>query len=48
MKMKYKRGTTLYDYCIKEDKLWILEQFDNKKNIPITPKDITKSSSQKL
>ena len=48
MKMKYKRGTTLYDYCIKEDKLWILEQFDKKKNVPITPKDITKSSSQKL
>ena len=41
---KYKRGTTLYDYCINEDKKWILEQFDDEKNAPLTTKDFSKSS----
>ncbi len=44
---KYKRGTTLYDFCISENKSWILEQFDAEKNYPLTAKDYTKSSDQK-
>lgn len=43
----YKRGTSLYDYCISENKQWILEQFDFKKNAPLTPHDFTKSSDKK-
>lgn len=45
---KYKRGTTLYDYCIAERKLWILEQFDSEKNYPLTPFEVTKSSDKKV
>lgn len=43
----YKRGTSLYDYCISENKQWILEQFDSEKNAPLTPHDFTKSSDKK-
>ncbi len=45
---KYKRGTTLYDYCIAEGELWILEQFDEEKNYPLTTSDVTKSCDKKV
>lgn len=45
---KYKRGTSLYDFCIKENLFWILEQYDYERNAPLTPKDISKSSDKKV
>jgi hypothetical protein len=46
--IKYKRGTSLYEYCISENKIWILEQFDYEKNFPLTPVDIPKSTDEKI
>ena len=46
--MDYKRGTSLYEYCVKENKVWILEQFDYEKNYPETPESFPKSSNKKI
>lgn len=45
---RYKRGTTLYEYCVRENKRWILNQFDCGKNFPCTPYNLTKSSDKKV
>ena len=36
----------LIDFCKKEDKLYLLEEWDVEKNLPLTPELITHSSSQ--
>ncbi len=43
----YKRGTSLYAYCLSENQLWILEQFDTERNAPFTPEDLPRSSNRK-
>lgn len=45
---KYERKTTLYEYCVAENKQWILQQFDYGKNFPDTPCDLMKSSNKKV
>jgi len=45
---KYEKGTSLYDFCIKENLPWLLKQFDFELNAPLTPKDVSKSSNKRL
>ncbi len=44
---KYKRNTSLYEYCINENKENILLLFDYEKNTPKTPNDFTRCSDKK-
>jgi hypothetical protein len=39
---------TLYDYCVERDKDEILQQWEWKKNLPITPQRITYGSHEKM
>ena len=45
---KYKRGTSLFEYCVRENKTWLLEQFDFDKNWPKTPADYAKASDKRI
>ena len=38
---------SLYDWCIENKKTWLLEQWDDKKNYPLSPKDIPFGSTKK-
>ena len=38
----------LKDFCIKENKLYLLDEWDNEKNLPYTPENIRHSSSVKV
>ena len=36
---------TLKDYCIKEKKAYLLEEWDDEKNLPFTPENVSSGST---
>ena len=35
---------SLYDFCLKYDRQYLLEEWDNEKNLPLTSQDVTHGS----
>lgn len=39
---------SLYDYCVENDKKYLLTEWDGEKNLPLTPREVSYGSKQKL
>lgn len=46
--LKMTNFVSLYKWCTENKKEWLIEQWDYKKNYPLTPKDISFGSTKKV